>query len=211
MFTVDNRLTKLTLALVVFFGVRTAVLAQDRMPPLSTQEMTEAQTAAVAELEEVRGIAPRGPWNPLLRSPEVMRRARALGDYLRFDSSLPPRLREFVILLTAREWTQQYEWYAHYQIALDAGIDPAVVSAVAAGRRPEEMAEDEAVLYAFFMELNRDKSVSDATYARAVGAFGEPGVIDTVGIVGYYTLLAMVMNTARTPVPGDDVPPLPPL
>ena len=211
MFTVDNRFTKLMLALVVFFGVRTAVLAQDRMPPLSTREMTEAQTAAVAELEEVRGIAPRGPWNPLLRSPEMMRRARALGDYLRFDSSLSPRLREFVILLTAREWTQQYEWYAHYQIALDAGIDPAVVSAVAAGRRPEEMAEDEAVLYAFFMELNRDKSVSDATYARAVGAFGEPGVIDTVGIVGYYTLLAMVMNTARTPVPGDDVPPLPPL
>ena len=181
------------------------------MPPIAQQDMTAEQIAAVTELREVRGIAPRGPWIPLLRSPEVMRRARAMGDYARFDTSLAPRLSEFLILLTAREWTQQYEWAAHYPIALDAGLDPEIVNAVAAGRRPTRMADDEAILYLFFVELNRDKEVSDPTYAQAVAAFGERGVIDAVGIIGYYTLLAMAMNTARTPVPGGAEPPLQPL
>lgn len=182
--------------------------AQDRMPPIPSEDLNSEQAAAVAELEAVRGYGPSGPWIPLLRSPEVLSRARAMGDYLRFNSALPPRLSEFVILMTAREWTQQYEWYAHHQIALDAGVDPDIVDALAEGRPLEGLAEDEAVLYAFFTELNRDKNVSDATYARALEMFGEKGVIDTVGIIGYYTLLAMTMNTARTPAPGSSEPPL---
>lgn len=183
------------------------------MPPIAAEDMTAAQTAAVAELAAVRGIVPRGPWIPLLRSPEVLSRARAMGDYLRYDTSLAPHLSEFLILLTAREWDQQYEWAAHYPIALDAGIDPETVSAVAEGRVPEGMTEDEAILHALFVELNGVHQVSDETYGRAVAAFGERGVIDAVGIIGYYTLLAMVMNTARTPVPATaaDVPPLPAL
>jgi len=185
--------------------------AQDRMPPLAPQELTPAQQAAVAELEAVRGYAPRGPWIPLLRSPEVLARARAMGDYLRYNSLLPPRLSEFVILMTAREWTQHYEWHAHRAIALDAGVRPDTVEAIAEGRRPPALVEDEAVLYALFNELNREKEVSDETYARAVAQFGEQGVIDTVGIIGYYTFLAMVMNTARTPLPGGAEPTLLPL
>ncbi len=189
------------------------VRAQDRMPPIAAEDRTVAQTAAVAELAEVRGIVPRGPWIPLLRSPEVLSRARAMGDYLRYDTSLPPRLSEFLILLTAREWDQQYEWAAHYLIALDAGIDPDTVNAIAEGRVPEAMTDDQAILHALFAELSDTHQVSDETYVRAVAAFGERGVIDAVGIIGYYTLLAMVMNTARTPAPAAavDVPPLPAL
>ena len=181
------------------------------MPPIAAEDMTEAQTAAVAELAAVRGIVPRGPWIPLLRSPEVLGRTRAMGDYLRYDTSLPPQLSEFLILLTAREWSQRYEWAAHYPIALDAGIDPEIVNAVAEGRVPEHMTDDQAILHALFAELIGTNQVSDETYGRAVAAFGERGVIDAVGIIGYYTLLAMVMNTARTPVPAtaSDVPPLP--
>jgi 4-carboxymuconolactone decarboxylase len=184
------------------------VVAQDRLPPIPLESLTVEQATAVAELVEMRGYGPRGPWVPLLRSPEVLTRARAMGDYLRFNSSLPPRLSEFVILMTAREWTQPYEWYAHHQIALDVGVSLEIVSALAEGRPLEGLAEDEAVLYAFFTELNRDKAVSDATYAQALEMFGEKGVIDTVGIIGYYTMLAMTMNTARTPAPGSAEPPL---
>ncbi|HEY5622891.1 MAG TPA: carboxymuconolactone decarboxylase family protein, partial [Gammaproteobacteria bacterium] len=137
-------------------------------------------------------------------------RARAMGDYLRYESVLPPRLSEFVILLVAREWTQHYEWHAHRDIAVEAGLNPEIVAALAAGEMPRDLAEDEAVLYAFCTELQREKQVSDATYARALALFGEQGVIDAVGIMGYYTLLAMVMNTARTPVPGNPDPELAP-
>ena len=188
-----------------------SVQAQDRMPPLAEDEMTEEQAASVAALVEARGYGPRGPWVPLLRSPEVMTRARAMGDYLRYNTSLEPRLSEFLILLTAREWTQQYEWYAHHDIALEAGISSEIVEAIADGRRPDGMAEDHAVLYAFFIELNHTKHVSDGTYARAIEIFGERGVMDTIGVIGYYTLLAMVMNTARTPTPDNAVIPLEPL
>jgi 4-carboxymuconolactone decarboxylase len=140
----------------------------------------------------------------------MMNRARAMGDYLRYRSALPPRLSEFLILLTARQWSQQYEWSAHYEPALKAGLDPGLIKAVAEGRRPEKMAGDEEILWEFSGELQRNQSVSDSTYAKVVKAFGEQGVIDATGIVGYYTLLGMVLNVARTPAaPG--APPLPPL
>jgi 4-carboxymuconolactone decarboxylase len=146
-----------------------------------------------------------------LRSPEVMNRARAMGDYLRFRSSLPPRLSEFVILLTARRWTQQYEWNAHAPLAVKGGLNADIVKAIAEGRRPEKLAEDEEIVYLLFDEIQRTQSVSDGTYARAVGKIGEQGVIDVMGITGYYTMLAMVMNTARTPLPEGAKPALGPL
>ncbi|MBI3940723.1 MAG: carboxymuconolactone decarboxylase family protein [Acidobacteria bacterium] len=184
--------------------------AQNRMPPIPVDKMTEEQKKSVAEFKTARGADLSGPFFPLLRSPEVLNRVRAMGDYLRFKSLLPPRLSEFVILITARQWTQQYEWSAHYAIAIKAGLNPDIARAVAEGRRPEKMAEDEEIVYDFCTELLRNQSVSDVTYARAVAKFGEPGVIDTVGIVGYYTVLAMVLNTARTPVPEGMTPALAP-
>jgi 4-carboxymuconolactone decarboxylase len=184
--------------------------AQERLPPIPPERMTDAQKKAVEEFRAARNAEVGGPFAPLLRSPEVMNRARAMGDYLRFKSVLPPRLSEFAILITARHWTQNYEWDAHSRIALQAGLPQAVLDALADGRRPDRLADDEDILYSFCTELQRNQSVSDATYARAVAKFGEQGVIDMIGISGYYTLLAMVLNTARTPVPAGRPPALAP-
>ena len=171
----------------------------DRLPPIAAAQLTPAQRDAVDAFKVARGTEISGPFFPLLRSPELMTRTRAMGDYLRFKSALPPRLSEFVILLTAREWTQQYEWNAHYPIAVKAGVKREILDAIAEGRQPTELSDDLTILYEFCRELHRDKAVSDATYARALKAFGEQGVVDTIGITGYYTLLAMTLNTARTP------------
>ena len=184
--------------------------AQDRMPPIALDALSDAQKKAIAEFKAARSADISGPFIPLLRSPEVMTRARAMGDYLRYRSALPPRLSEFAILLTARQWTQNYEWLAHEPLARQGGLSAAIIAAVAEGRRPDAMAEDEDVLYTLCDELRRNQSVSDATYARAVKSLGEQGVIDALGITGYYTLLAMVMNTTRTPLAPGAKPPLAP-
>ena len=178
------------------------------MPPLGSDQMTEAQQKAAAEL--VAGPRGRviGPFVPLLRSPEFMSRLQKTGEYLRFHSALGARLNEFVILLTARRWTQQFEWHAHYPIALKAGIKADVAQAIAEGRRPVGMAEDEEVVYDFCNELFLTQGVSDTTYAGAVMKFGEQGVIDMLGVAGYYSMLAMIMNVARTPLPDGASPPL---
>lgn len=183
----------------------------DRMPPIPEDEMTAEQKAAVEEFKRARNTNTfRGPFVPLLRSPEMLSRARNVGDYVRFNSVLPPRLSEFVILITARHWTQNYEWSAHAPIAEREGLSPAIIAAIADGRRPEDMADDEATLYDFCMELLRTQGVSDPTYARMLSHFDEIGVIDTIGIMGYYSMLAMVMNTARTPLREGATPGLVP-
>ena len=192
-------------------GMAASARAQDRMPPIPADKLTDAQKQAIEEFKAARAVDISGPFVPLLRSPEVMSRARAMGDYLRFRSSLPPRLSEFVILLTARRWTQQYEWNAHQALAIKGGLRPEIVDAVAAGKRPPEMAKDEDAVYGLWDEVQRTQGATDATYARAVAEIGEQGVIDVLGITGYYTLLAMVMNTARTPLPDGVAPPLAPL
>ena len=205
------RLFMLFIALAAIVGAAGSAAAQDRMPPIPADKLTDAQKKAIEEFKAARSADISGPFVPLLRSPEVMTRARAMGDYLRFRSSLPPRLSEFVILLTARRWTQQYEWNAHAPLAVKGGLKEQIVKAVADGRRPEGMAEDEEIVFALFDEIQKTQSVSDATYARALGKIGEQGIIDVMGITGYYTLLAMVMNTARTPLPDGAKPQLPPL
>ena len=150
-----------------------------------------------------RGTEIFGPFIPLLWSPDAMSRIAAVGEYLRLRSVFPPRLSEFLILITARHWTQQYEWSLHCPIAIAAGVEPAVAGAIAAGRRPPQMSGEQAILYDVCTDLLRDHEISDATYARAFAAFGEKGIVDAVAIIGYYSLLAMVLNTARTPpVPG---------
>ena len=200
---------RLAVFALLLFSFTTHASAQNRMLPIPTDRMTAAQKKAAAEFEAARG-ALSGPWAVILRSPEMINRARSLSDYLRFNSSLPPRLSEFIILITAREWTQQYEWNAHHPLAMKGGLNPEIAKAVADGRRPEKMADDEAALYDFCIELNRHRSVSDATYARALAKFGEQGVVDAIGLSGWYTLVAMVLNTARTPLPADAAPALAP-
>jgi 4-carboxymuconolactone decarboxylase len=198
---------KLILPLVVLVvGIAASSGAQDRMPPIPADKLTDAQKKAIEEFKAARSADISGPFVPLLRSPEVMSRARAMGDYLRFKSSLPPRLSEFAILLTARRWTQQYEWNAHQPLALKGGLKSEIVDAIAAGRRPERMAGDEEAVYSVIEELFRNQSVSDATYAHAIAAVGEQGLIDAIAIAGQYTMLAMVLNTARTPLPAGATP-----
>jgi 4-carboxymuconolactone decarboxylase len=188
------------LAAAALLATTLPVSAQERMPPIPAAQLTDAQKTALAAFTAARGgAAPAGgPFQVMLRSPEVMERARAMGDYLRFRTALPPRLSEFVILITAHEWSQAYEWNVHYPIAVKEGVSEAVARAIAEGRRPDTMSTEETVLYDFCSELLRNKAVSDPAYARAVAAFGEKGVIDTIGIVGYYSLLGMMLNVART-------------
>jgi len=205
------RWTMRAAAVTVAFAAAPAAVAQDRMPPIPADKLTAAQQEAIKEFKTARSVDISGPFVPLLRSPEAMTRTRALGDYMRFRSALPARLSEFVILLTARQWTQNYEWNAHAPIAREAGLSGEIIAAIAEGRRPSRMAADEEVLYTLHDELHRTHAVSDATYARAVAAFGEQGVVDALGITGYYTLLAMVMNTARTPMPAGATAALVPL
>jgi 4-carboxymuconolactone decarboxylase len=184
---------------------------RDRMPPIPAKKMTPAQKTAVqAVISGPRG-ALIGPFVPSLRSPEFMGHLQKLGEYLRYHTALGPRLGELVILLTARHWTQNFEWHVHAPLALKYGLKKETVQAIAEGRRPPRMSEDEALVHDFFMELQLNKSVSDATYDRTVKQFGEQGVIDMTGAIGYYTTLAMIMNVARTPIPKGAAPGLPPL
>jgi 4-carboxymuconolactone decarboxylase len=204
-------LTMKTIVLAILIAVAPGTLAvgQDRMPEIPADKMTDAQKKAADEFAAGRGTRVFGPFVPLLRSPEVMLRAKAMGDYLRFKSSLPPKLSEFVILITARQWTQQYEWEVHYPIALKAGLEPEVAKALLEGRRPQGMSSEEEIAYDLCDELHRNHSVSDATYGRALARFGEQGIIDMLGVNGYYTFLALVMNTTRTALPKDAKPQLP--
>lgn len=181
----------------------------DRLGPLAPGQMNEAQLAASQAIINGPRGAVYGPFVPLLRSPELMDHAQRMGEYLRYRSAIGTRLSEMAILVTAREWNQQVEWAIHAPIAERSGIARDVIRAIAERRRPQLMLVDEELVYDFCVELHRDKRVSDATYANAVALFGEKGVVDLMGINGYYTLLAMVMNAAQTAVPESSAAPLP--
>jgi 4-carboxymuconolactone decarboxylase len=180
---------------------RSAASPDERMPPMTEAQMTAEQKAAVDGFAKARGTPIAGPFVPLSRSPEVLRMATHIGKYLRTESPVPTRLSELATLVTARRWTQNYEWFAHARIGLHAGLSEATVAAISEGRHPGGMQEDEATVYAFCCELHRLGSVSDATYAETKALLGEQGIIDLVAICGYYTLLAFAMNVARTPLP----------
>lgn len=212
-------LTLTTLALsTVAFAQDGAALPEDldldlsgnRFRPLEYAELDDAQRTMVANILAGPRTALGGPFNVLLRSPELGDLAQALGAYARYDSSLSDTLRELAIIMTARHWTAEFEWYAHKNAALAAGLDPATVEAIRAGRRPERMQDDEAALYQFVDELLRTHRVSDATFAAAVAALGERGVVDTIGTVGYYSMVSMLLNVDEYPLPEGVAPELAP-
>jgi 4-carboxymuconolactone decarboxylase len=157
--------------------------------------VTLEQQRAADEFRALRGVDPFGPFIPLLKSPELMTRVSALGEYLRYRSALPPRLSELAILVTAANWQQQFEWDIHAPIALEAGIPQSVLDAVWAGHRPDALDHDQQALYDLCTELHRDRRLSDTTHARAQAELGEHGTIDAIAICGYYALLAMVLNS----------------
>ena len=146
-----------------------------------------------------------GPFNVMLRSPGVGNIVQALGGEIRFKSSIPNKLNELAIMVTARYWTSQYEWYAHCRLALEAGLDPEIAKDVAENRRSAKMDADEAMIYDFSRELHETKGVSDANYKRVLDRFGERGVFDLIAVNGYYSLVSMILNVDKTPLP-DGVP-----
>src|SRR5580704_14805721 len=193
-------MTRIVLTLLVFGFL---VNAQDRMPVIPPEKMTEAQKKAVQDYKDLRKVDLTGPpWSVMLRVPDLVVPSLQMRLHNLNNSALSPKLTEFAIMIAARNWTNYYEWYAHSQGAVTAGLSAAVIAAVAEGRRPEQMTKDEEILYDFCTELLHNQSVSDPTYARAVANFGEPGVVEAASLVGYYTYLAMIMNVARTPSPG---------
>jgi 4-carboxymuconolactone decarboxylase len=171
----------------------------DRLPPLQLEQMNEAQRKAAEELIAGPRKGVKGPFIPLLRSPELLARMQKVGEYLRFQSALSPRINEFVTLIVSREWTQEFEWFVHLPLAAKAGTSAETLSALADGQRPSSMSDDETIAYDFTTELIARHGVCDATYARALATFGEQGVMDLVGLIGYFTAIAMVLNVAHTP------------
>jgi 4-carboxymuconolactone decarboxylase len=194
------------------YGIAIAILstiaavtarANDRVPTIPPAQYTQEQKQAAADFESARKVPVFGPFEPLMHSPQLMSTARAMGDYLRYKSAIGNTLSELVILMTAREWTQEYEWSYHYPIAVKAGIPKEIADAIAAGRRPGAMSPDEETVFDFASELLRNKQVSDATFERAKARLGTQGVVDMTGIVGYYTFLAMQLNVAQYPAAAD--------
>jgi 4-carboxymuconolactone decarboxylase len=196
----------LRLAAFVFIGV--SAQADDRLPTIPPAQYSPEQKQAAAEFEAARKVPVFGPFEPLMYSPAVMSQARAMGDYLRYKSAIGNTLSELAILLTAREWTQDFEWSVHYPIALKAGIRQDTADAIAEGRRPATLSADEEIVYDYAMELLKNKQVSNLTFERAKTRFGAKGVVDMTGIVGYYTFLAMQLNAAQYP-PAKDAKKLP--
>lgn len=174
-----------------------------RLPPIAPETYDMAQRKAAEDFMQVRHVPVFGPFEVLMRSPELMMTAQAMGDYLRYRSAIGTRLSELVILMVARRWSQDFEWNSHAPIAARQGIAADLIEAIADGRRPPAMSDDETTVYDMVDELDRNQRLSDATYDRAVRRFGERGVVDIAGLVGYYGLLAVTMNIARMPVPAD--------
>jgi 4-carboxymuconolactone decarboxylase len=203
----NGRLAVVSVALLLVPCVN--VRAQDRMPPIPAEKMTDAQKKAFAEYKAIRGTEPGGPpWAVILRVPGLLVPSLQIRMHYLNDSALDARLTEFAILIAARRWSNNFEFNAHNNAALKAGLKPEIIAAVAEGRRPQPLAEDEEILYEFCTELQFNQSVSDPTYARALAKFGEPGIVEMAGIQGYYTYLAMIMNAARVTIPPNAKPPL---
>ena len=183
----------------------------ERLPPPRNDALTADQETAIKVFGITRGSPPFGPFSTLLHSPELMLRASALGEYLRYRTEFPPRLSELAIMITARLWDQPVEWQIHHPIAIKAGVAPQTIDAICEGKTPVDLTPEEQALYDFCTQLHGQRKVDDATYASALAAFGEKGVLDLAGICGYYALLAMAMNVAGTPASpnGPTLSPLP--
>jgi 4-carboxymuconolactone decarboxylase len=187
-------------------------MSDTRFPPLTPEQMTDEQRAVVEAIQAgPRGAGLRGPFNALVRSPVLCDLVQRVGAYVRYSSSIPAPLNELAICMAGRKWSAQYEFYAHRRLGIEAGLPPAVLDAVADGRRPEVMSADETTVYNFATELLSTGSVSDANYQPVIERFGERGAMDLVGAIGYYSLVSMVLNVAQVQLPAGVTPPLKPL
>jgi 4-carboxymuconolactone decarboxylase len=205
-------------ALLVLVATATGATAGgERFPILQPDQMNADQKKLLEALlvgprgggntspEAIQKMLRSGPFNAWMRSPDLGNRLQNVGEYIRYRTSLPVRLNEFAILITAREWTSQYEWDAHYPLAMKAGLNAKVADELALGKRPSAMSDDEAAVYDFCIQLHRTRNVDDATFNRARALFGERGVVDLIGVSGYYTAVSMMLNVAQV-MPPEGVP-----
>lgn len=202
-------LAGVTTTLVLAQQSRELNLRGDRFTPLTWEQLNPEQKTMVNDLLSGTRTNLNGPFNALLRSPDVGNLAQKVGEYVRFRTSVPRRLNEMAILMTAKWWVSQYEWQAHKVFALEAGLSAAVIDDIHAGRRPAGMQPDEVLVYDFSTELRENRRVSDATFKRAVSLLGEKGVVDLVAVMGYYDLVSMMLNVDRYPLPGGGPLPFP--
>jgi len=186
-------------------------LVGDRFKPLKYDEMTSAQKTMMDHLVNGERRGAGGPFNVLLRSPEMGDLVQQFGASMRFHSSLPRKLNEMAIIITARQWTAQYEWNAHRAAAAQAGLNEAIIKSIAAGKHPESMDPDETIVYNFGIELLNTHQVSDANFKAVKDKFGERGVVDLIGVMGYYQLVSMLLNVDRYPLPAGAKPELQPV
>lgn len=202
-------------ACLLFATAATAqTTGQTRFPELDPAKLTPPQKVMYDALIAGPRHSIEGPFNAWLRSPELGNRLQRVGEYLRFDTTIPHNLNEFAILITAAEWHSGFEWYAHYPLAIKAGLGEAVAKDVQEGRRPANMSADEAMVYDFATQLHRQHQVSDAVYGSMVTRFGEQGVTDLIALLGYYDLVSMTLNVAEVHPPataGKTLPPVPPV
>ena len=207
---------RMFIAVIALLGIARAQapeihLRGDRFAPLTYESMTPQQKLLTDHLLAGERHTTDGPFNVLLRSPEMGDAAQQLGAQIRFHSSLPDRLKELAIIITGRHWTAQYEWYAHKRYALQAGVAQSTVDAIAAGKRPPAMNADETIVYDFCSELLTTHQVSDAVFAAAKNRLGERGVVDLIGLMGYYHMVSMLLNVDRYPLPAGASAELKPL
>ncbi len=205
------RITMIAVLIGIFvFGMEIGATAQSkdpRFPDLKREQMTDAQKLVYDSIASGPRGGVRGPFGPLLRSPELTDRVQKLGEYLRYKTSLPARLNEFAILINARFWDSKYEWFAHKPFAIKGGLSESIADDLARRKRPANMKADEELVYDFCTALQRQHFVDDALFKRAVAMIGEQGVIDLVAVSGYYTLVSMVLNVAEIPLPSGEKSP----
>jgi len=182
----------------------------DRFPQLTKEKLNPEQQRAAAEILKQSSSSLGGPWNVMLRSPDFAERFANLLDYIRYRTSLSLRLNEFAIMITARQWSCQYAWWAHYRFSKEAGLSEAIMADLAQGKRPQSMRPDEAMVYDLSTELLQTHFVSDTNFKKAKEVLGEQQVVDLMATCGAYTLISMLLNTAQV-MPNDGSRPLPPL
>src|ERR1700712_4890415 len=184
-----------------------AVSKEPRFPQLTMDQLDEKQKPLGEQVMKVSSVGLAGPYNPMMRSPVLGQRLFDLFAYLRWETSVPPKLNEFAIIIIGRQWRSQVEWYAHAPLAAKAGLSPDIIAELKAAKRPSNMAEDEAVVYDFVTELTTTQKVADETYARAKKGFNDQQIVDLTAVAGNYVMVAMLLAMAEEPVPPDKEPP----
>src|ERR1700704_3456917 len=194
-------------AICLLFAGSAMALTGERMAEMPLHKKTSAQHSVGDAIMSGARKGIGGPFNAWLRSPVLADRLQKVGEYIRFDTSLDKRINEMAIIMTAQHWGSQYEWYAHAPLAIKAGLDPATVAALGAGKKPDNMKDDETIVWEFTTQLRRDRNVDDTIYAKALERFGEQGIVDLIAVNGYYDVVSMTLNVARVAAPaGDELP-----